>query len=250
MDRNDLFLGGALVFTRRAWMIGAVAPLLSASLRRHASAAEDDGAHVRVPSYRPPARGAPGGRIGGGSRGAQNEIPTILVLAPDHEGLSATNQPVVFWYLSQDTAGSDIKVAVGEAGGGESTVTQVLAGQIERGIHPLSFAQMGITLRADASYEWKVSYASPTDSSKTMLSRGLISYSEPKSRVKADVAKAKADDLPFVYASAGYWYDAVQALSVRITDNPGMTKYKAMRAALLDQVRLHDPADFDREALE
>jgi hypothetical protein len=235
--------------TRRTWMIGGAAFAVTAA-NLPAFAADDEDSHVRMPSYRPPTRGAPGGRIGGGSRGSQDEIPTLLVLAPDHMGLASTNQPVLYWYISKTTDGATIKVTVTEMGGSQPVFSTALSGQVERGIHPLSLADASVTLKPDTEYEWKISYASPTDSAKTMLSRGLVSYSEAKAGLKKDAAKAKRDDLPFIYASAGYWYDSLQAMGSLIKENPTNRSYKLMRASLLDQVRLHDPADLDRETAE
>ena len=40
-------------------------------------------ADANMPVYNPPSRGAPAGRIGGGTRGGQN-VFVLSVLAPDH----------------------------------------------------------------------------------------------------------------------------------------------------------------------
>src|SRR5271168_697816 len=53
-----------------------------------------------MPHYVPPMRGAPGGRTGGGSRGIKGSDLTIAVLAPDHVGLTAEDQPTLYWYAS------------------------------------------------------------------------------------------------------------------------------------------------------
>ena len=47
--------------------------------------------------YKPPKRGAPGGREGAGTRGFREALPTLAVLAPqDHTGLTAQEQPVLY----------------------------------------------------------------------------------------------------------------------------------------------------------
>src|SRR3984893_1275268 len=57
------------------------------------------------PTYKPPPRGAPGGRVGGASRGtvkATIPLPTIDLLAPDgHTGLTANNTPILYFFVSQ-----------------------------------------------------------------------------------------------------------------------------------------------------
>src|SRR5262245_36475783 len=53
-----------------------------------------------TPIYKPPLRGAPVGRIGGGPRGTGG-LPSLAVLAPDHTGLTVQDQPTLYWYVSQ-----------------------------------------------------------------------------------------------------------------------------------------------------
>src|ERR671922_2883156 len=55
-----------------------------------------------MPVYVPPRGGAPGGRVGGSTRGI-GAPPTLSVLAPDHTGLTAQEQPSLYWYLSEST---------------------------------------------------------------------------------------------------------------------------------------------------
>ncbi|MEO8326531.1 MAG: hypothetical protein ABI618_11810, partial [Nitrospirota bacterium] len=47
--------------------------------------------------YQPPPRGAPGGRVGGGTRGPSSDLPLMWALVPDHVGLSAEVQPRLVW---------------------------------------------------------------------------------------------------------------------------------------------------------
>src|SRR5262249_44782001 len=56
-----------------------------------------------APVYNPPSRGAPGGRIGGGTRGGGN-IFVLSVLAPDHSGLTTSEQPSLYWFISKTTS--------------------------------------------------------------------------------------------------------------------------------------------------
>src|SRR5690348_12331481 len=55
---------------------------------------------VEIPVYKPPVRGAPGGRVGGGSRG-DSQTFQLSVLAPSHTGQTIHEQPVLFWYVSK-----------------------------------------------------------------------------------------------------------------------------------------------------
>src|SRR5262245_53634443 len=57
-----------------------------------------------VPVYAPPKRGAPGGRVGGGTRGIQREVFVLSVLAPDHSGFTTSEQPSLYWFISKSTS--------------------------------------------------------------------------------------------------------------------------------------------------
>src|SRR4029450_8033601 len=57
-------------------------------------------ASAATPVYKPPLRGAPGGRIGGATRGVARDVFVLSVLAPDHPGLPAIDHPSLFWYIS------------------------------------------------------------------------------------------------------------------------------------------------------
>src|SRR4029453_11147001 len=56
-----------------------------------------------MPTYKPPQRGAPTRRVGGGPRRPGDQLPTIAVLAPDHPGLTIHEQPSLYWFLSEAT---------------------------------------------------------------------------------------------------------------------------------------------------
>jgi hypothetical protein len=51
----------------------------------------------------PPPQGAPGGRIGGGTRDPADTTLLLTVLAPkEHTGLTVHAQPVLYWYVGQE----------------------------------------------------------------------------------------------------------------------------------------------------
>ena len=58
----------------------------------------------KPPVYVPPQRGAPSRRVGGSSRGAGDNLPSVMVLVPDHVGLTTSDTPALYWYLSKPTA--------------------------------------------------------------------------------------------------------------------------------------------------
>ena len=62
-----------------------------------AQAAEPEAAGF--PVYKPPLRGTPVARMGGGTRGEDEDAPEVYVLTPEHTGLTSQAQPVMYWYL-------------------------------------------------------------------------------------------------------------------------------------------------------
>src|SRR5215510_1520366 len=56
----------------------------------------------RVPTYATPPSDFPAHRIGAGMRG-MGGFSTIQILAPDHLGYTFSDQPTLFWYLSEPT---------------------------------------------------------------------------------------------------------------------------------------------------
>ena len=53
-----------------------------------------------APVYKPPPRGAPGGRMGGGTRGISGAA-VVSILAPDHVGLTMQEQPSLHWFADE-----------------------------------------------------------------------------------------------------------------------------------------------------
>src|SRR5262245_24307949 len=57
-----------------------------------------------APVYKPPLRGAPSGRVGGGTRsGAARDMFVLSALVPEDTGLTVSEQPVLYWFISTAT---------------------------------------------------------------------------------------------------------------------------------------------------
>lgn len=197
---------------------------------------------VKPPKYKPMGRGAPGGRIGGATRGTPPETLKMLALAPDHVAYAASATPVLYWYLSDpiDQARFTLKKA------DTVVATKDLAGGLSKGILAVNLADHGLTLEPETVYEWSVSLVTDQDKDISAVSRGLVAFRAPSSKIAKQVEKAKPGDLADVHASNGYWYDAVNAISQMIAQNPDTAAYKEARAELVEQAKLWDVADYDR----
>lgn len=202
-------------------------------------------ATAAVVVYKPPMRGAPASRIGGGSRGTGEADFVLSVLAPDQTGLTSQAQPTLYWYTS-GPSNATLEVTVIAEVAERPVLTQNL-NLTRGGVQSFDLAKHGVTLKPDTEYEWFVSAVpDPTQRSKDVTSGGTIRRVAPDPAVQARVAAADERQAPLIYAEAGLWYDAIDALSRLIELHPDDAKLHAQRAALLDQVGLPAAASSDK----
>lgn len=194
-----------------------------------------------APIYKPPLRGAPGGRVGGGTRGGDQTF-TLSVLAPNHTALTLQEQPTLYWFVSKPITTPVVFTLSDD--GDKPLVEQTLAPPFERGIHRLSLADFGAMLRVGKQYRWFVSLVGdPKRRSRDVLAGATIERAAEPDR--AEPGPADAGEQARLYAAAGQWYDAIAALSRLIERHPAEANYRSQRAALLQQIGLAEIAEFD-----
>jgi hypothetical protein len=191
-----------------------------------------------MPVYKPPFRGAPAGRVGGGTRGIEDEDANIVVLAPDHTGLTANRQPSLYWFLSANTA-FPVEFTLIEQKAVKPLVEERLAPPKRPGIHSIRLADYGITLEEDRVYQWFVTLIpDPERRSKDLLSGGFIQRVEPSRELREKLDRGKRKEAVHLYAEAGLWYDAFMTVCHMIESSPDDARLQQMRASLLEQVGL------------
>jgi uncharacterized protein DUF928 len=194
-------------------------------------------ADAGVPVYNPPSRGAPGGRIGGGTRGGGN-IFVLSVLAPDHSGFTTSEQPSLYWFISKPTT-LPIELTVMDSQGIKPLLETKLPSPAEPGIQRVRLADYNVHLAPGAAYRWFVAVVPDADRrSKDILAGGAIERVDLQEDVKAKLAQASDNEVPFVYAQAGLWYDALKSISDLIDAAPQNQELRNERTALLKQVGL------------
>lgn len=198
------------------------------------------------PAYKPPLRGAPASRVGGGSRGADSGgAPRIAVLAPDHTGLTTQTQPDLYWYLSKPVA-TKLEITVINDQAVQPLVEKKLDTPTRAGIQRLRLKDLGIQLKPGIEYRWFVGMVTdPQQRSNDVIASGTIMRSETPSTLTQKLAQADKRAVPFIYAEEGYWYDAIATISDLIAANPGDAVLRQQRAALLEQAGLDEAARFD-----
>lgn len=197
-------------------------------------------------SYRPPMRGAPASRIGGGTRGIGDKTLELVVLAPDHTGLTTREQPTLYWYASEPVL-AKLEVTLINDESIDPKLEQIVATPGKAGIHSFDLAKTNTRLKPGMEYRWFVSAIADMDQrSNDIVASGTIQRIKPNDSLTSKIAGADKQTLANVYAEEGVWYDTIDALSRSIEKSPGDSALQEQRSVLLEQVGLQAAADYTR----
>jgi hypothetical protein len=197
-----------------------------------------------MPEYIPPVRSAPGGRVGGSTRGPGTP-PTLSALAPDHTGLTIQEQPSLYWYLSKPTS-YPIEFTIIDDRAIQPLIERRLSGSLQPGMQRVRLAEYGLRLSVGVLYRWSVALVvDPDNRSRDVIAGGAIERIAPPTELRAKLARAGKTRAPYLYAEAGLWYDALAAISDLIDAAPNDQVLRQERASLLEQVGLPQIAELD-----
>ncbi len=197
-------------------------------------------------SYRPPMRGAPAARIGGGTRGIGDKTLELVVLAPDHTGLTTKEQPTLYWYASEPVL-AKLEVTLINDENIDPDLEQIVATPGPAGIQSFDLAKTNTRLKPGMEYRWFVSaIADMEQRSNDIVASGTIQRIKPNETLRSKIAGADKHTLASIYAEEGVWYDTIDALSRLIGKSPGDSDLQEQRSALLEQVGLQAAADYTR----
>jgi Domain of Unknown Function (DUF928) len=201
----------------------------------------------RMPVYKPPKRGAPGGRVGGGTRGDSDAHLTTHVLAPGQvRGLTSQEQPDLYWYVSKVTE-VPIEFTLIDEDGIDPLVETRLPSPIQPGIQRIRLSDFGVRLSPEKMYRWSVALIlDPEHRSKDIVASARIQRALPSEIPTTRLEQADAVEATFIHAEAGLWYDAIAAISQAIREAPEESHFQQIREALLEQVALEEVAGFNR----
>jgi len=220
----------------------AILVLASALPTTVSAAGDDEASDVEVEEekseveilYRPPARGNPRGRVGGGVRGVGDIHPDLYSLVPDHTGQTISDQPSLFWYL--DAAApkdATLVFTLIDEVHIDPLVEAELPRPAEAGIQRIDLAGHGVRLEPGTEYEWSVALIpDPERRSHDVVTTGWIDRVEPPIGLGTGPPSARR------YASYGLWYDALAAASDRLAAAPSDPAARADRDSLLREVGL------------
>jgi hypothetical protein len=167
---------------------------------------------------------------------------------PEDGGLTVEAQPVLYWYLSEKTAGR-VDVTIVDEASVAPVLETTIAGPLSPGVHPIRLADHQVSLAPGIQYQWFVSLVPDAEKrSNDVIAGGGIERVAPSEPLREKLAAAEEPSRSFVLAEAGIWYDALDAISRAVEASPRDVEARSSRAALLDQVGLAEIARVEREA--
>ena len=204
--------------------------------------------------YRPPADASVPVRVVDPDRAGERPLPSVAVLAPDHAGWTATDQPTLAFYQGSEGDAERIEVAVTPSDGFEPIFETALDAAPGEGVRQLSLADHDVRLDPSREYEVTVSAVGTTDDGgrAERTARAGIRYMPPRTAFAGATSGAGAgadeSDLQRAIrlAGGGVWYDAIAALTrvIHAGGEDAVTAHR-LRSQLLRQVDLALAADFD-----
>jgi hypothetical protein len=198
-----------------------------------------------MPVYKPPRRGAPKGRLAGGTRGGEEQMPFVCVLSPDHVGQTVQAQPLLYWFISKMTT-YPIEFTISRTWGTQPLLETRLDLPVQPGVQAIHLADYDIRLQPGEQYKWYVALVPDRNHrSKDVVTGGVIERSQLSQALRARLKRANKQEAVFIYAEAGIWYDALSAVSVLIETAPDNALFRKQRASLLEQVGLPEIAQYE-----
>jgi hypothetical protein len=192
-----------------------------------------------TPVYKPPLRGAPGGRVGGGTRGTTpRDMFVLSALAPDHSGLTTQEQPPLYWFISGPTS-FPVELTITDPRAPKPLVETRLPSPVAAGVHAVRLADLGIRLDPGVQYRWFVAVVpDQARRSRDILAGGTIERVDVPDTLRSRMGSTSREQLPSLYAEAGIWYDALATVTELIERAPTNRDHRRQRSALLSQVGL------------
>jgi hypothetical protein len=230
-------------------LVGAAAMVALASSPLHAKEPQSAKIVLAQVAYKPPMRGAPATRVGGGTRSAGFTL-RLNALAPVDTGYTVQEKPTIYWFASEKIdVPVELTIISTESleAASKPLLDITLKAPVAKGMHALRLSEHGVALKPGVEYQWFVAAVrNPDQRSNDVLAGGTIKRVAESGALQSQLKRAGRAQLPAVYAEAGIWYDAIEQLSKQIDANRSNRKLREERAALLEQVGLREAAAYDR----
>ncbi|MBF0371153.1 MAG: DUF928 domain-containing protein [Magnetococcales bacterium] len=193
--------------------------------------------------YRPPVRGAPSSRVGGGVRGVNQDLPNLEALVPEHTGYTSQPQPSLYWFISKPSRAEMEIILLDDNPLAIDPILATTMTMDRAGFYRLDLAKFNIRLKPGVEYQWSVTImGDPEHPSGDIVSGGGVKYVEKSQMLQEVLSEAHKREHGIIFAREGYWYDAITELSEKILVNPDSRKFRKLRAQLLEQAGLTQAA--------
>jgi hypothetical protein len=188
--------------------------------------------------YKPPVRGVPGGRVGGGTRGTvkpATPLPTIDIIAPDgHSGLTTSAAPTLYFYVSRRVT-DPTRLTISAPGQPAPVIEMNIPSPQAAGIYAVRLGNYRVRLEPGIVYTWSVSVIlKPKAPSRDIVASASLVRVPADPSFDAIVRVTPAARRAALFADAGLWYDAVAAAAD--------LNQQAALAALMSEVGLDLPS--------
>jgi len=196
--------------------------------------------------YQTPPHARPGYRLGGSAHpGDNDDLPCLLVLAPDHIGQTVQDRPAVLYYLSKATD-KRLHVTIAHADDPHPVLDMTI--DPKPGIQWIDMSNFDFALALGEHYKVSLTLVmDPADPARNIYSGCEIERIDPPYTLLAELGRrADLREKSIVFAHNGIWFDALAALSQKIDAVAQNKSLREDRARLLEQEGLTEAADFDR----
>jgi len=241
MNKNLIFIALLSVAVSAASLV----PTPSPGQAPPPSPAQGEAA-LAIPEYKPPARGAPGGRVGGASRGtvkATMPLPTIELLAPDgNAGQTTSPTPILYFYVSQPITWPT-QFTISAPLRPDPVIEVNIPAPQQAGVYAVRTADYRVQLQPGVLYTWSVSVIlNPKAPSRDIVASASLLRTASDPTLESTLHGAPPSRRAALFAQAGFWYDAVAAAA----DMEAFDRHAALDA-LMNEVGLAEPARSDRQ---
>ena len=220
----------------RRMLLGSALGLAGTVLLQRAGSAQSSGQQGQAGGGLR-SRGAPAGRAGAATRGAEGELTLDLVAPLRGVGLTSVDQPKLCYIVSGRVA-RPARFTISTPGQARPLVDFSLPRAPSLGLVVVRLRDHGVRLPSELLCVWSVTLTTdPQAPSRDLVGSALLQYRPNKAVLGALGQDASPDRGVAALAQAGYWYDAIALAEQEQARDGG----RAL-AALLAQADLPVPA--------
>ena len=164
-------------------------------------------------------------------------MPDLYVLLPEKVARTATDQPVLYWYLSRPID-RPIKISIHTPGDPKPSLKMSLDGDKLAGIQRLDLSRLSVRLQEGIRYDWVITIVvDPDTPSENIFAKSILWRVRPTQELIQRMRSAgNAWQRAAIAAHEGFWIDALSELTDLINHHPDDLDLRRTRADLLRQV--------------